>query len=76
MKLKDNCPRLRLLLVEKVLLDNPDGLTMNEIMCYLHQHNLTAKRQTVYDDLTALNYLYDVQYKKPRHIIRKLTGER
>ena len=74
MKLKDNNSRLRLLLVEKALLDNPEGLKMSEIISYLQQHDLTAERKTILQDLYALNYLYDVQYTRcgHRHILRRL----
>lgn len=77
MKCKENNPRLRILLVEKVLLENPEGLSMAQILCYLHQHFIKAERKSIYTDLQALSYLYDVQYSKKqnRFILKRLQND-
>lgn len=77
MKYQENNTKLRILLVEKVLLDHPEGLKMTEILCYLHQHFIKVERKTIYTDLQALNYLYDVHYshKKKRFILKRLPND-
>lgn len=77
MKYKENNTRLRVLLLEKVLLEHPEGLSMTEILCYLHQHFIKVERKAIYTDLQALNYLYDVQYdrKKYRYILKRLPND-
>ena len=77
MKCKENNTRLRVLLLEKALLEHPEGLSMTQILCYLHQHFIKVERKTVYVDLQALNYLYDVQYdrKKRCFILKRLPND-
>lgn len=67
MKYKENNSRLRVLLVEKVLLENPGGVSMAQILSYLHQHFIKVERKTIYADLQALNYLYNVQYNRKKN---------
>ena len=77
MKFQENNTKLRVLLLEKVLLEHPEGLSMTEILSYLHRHFIKVERKTVYADLQALNYLYDVQYdrKKYRYILKRLPND-
>ena len=70
MKCQEN--KLRLLLVEHMLLGNPQGLSMKQIISRLQQHNITSERKAIYGDLIALNYIYDVQYKNGLHTICRL----
>lgn len=78
MKSKENNTRLRVLLLEKALLEHPEGLSMNQILCYLHQHLIKVERKTIYTDLQALNYLYDVQYdtKKRCYTLKRLPNDK
>lgn len=77
MKCQENNTRLRVLLLEKLLLEHPEGQSMAEILCYLHQHFIKVERKTIYIDIQALNYLYDVQYshKKKRFILKRLPKD-
>ena len=64
--MKSSETKIRLLATEKLLRDNPQGMTLKQIVAYLDlQFNISVERKTVYDDVHCLTLLYDVQ------IIRK-----
>ena len=62
--------KIRLIAVEKLLRDNPKGLTVKQILSYLElQFNITAERKTIYDDINVLTLLYDIQKIQKGHKI-------
>lgn len=54
--------RRRILAVEGLLLGNPKGLSMKQILDKLERYyDISADRKAIYQDLYALSYFYDVQ---------------
>ena len=66
--MKSSDLKIRLIAVEKLLRDNPKGLTVKQILSYLElQFNITAERKTIYDDISVLTLLYDIQKIQKGH---------
>ncbi|MBO5934059.1 MAG: hypothetical protein J6Q94_01085 [Clostridia bacterium] len=60
--MKKSDTKIRVIVVEKLLRDNPKGMTVKQILFYLElQFNITADRKSIYDDICVLTLLYDVQ---------------
>lgn len=54
--------RRRILAVEGLLLNNPKGLSMKQILDKLdYYYDISARRQAIYSDICALTEFYDVQ---------------
>jgi Fe2+ or Zn2+ uptake regulation protein len=56
--------KLRVLLIERLLRRNPQGLTVPEILAALERNNISANRKTIYDDLAILTLLYPVDVRR------------
>ena len=57
--------KVRILAVNKLLHEYPNGLSIKEILDKLHNiYNISANRKTIYDDLNAITYYCDLQITK------------
>lgn len=60
--MKTSDTKIRLLAVEKFLKDNPQGVTIKQILSYLeYQFNITADRKSIYDDINVLTLFHNIQ---------------
>lgn len=60
--MKTSDTKIRLLAVEKFLKDNPQGVTMKQILSYLeYQFHITADRKSIYDDIRVLTLFHNIQ---------------
>lgn len=60
--------RKRILAVEGMLLDNPKGLSMKQILNKLdYYYDISVRRQAIYSDICTLTEFYDVQQIRIGH---------
>lgn len=58
--MKDN--RLRLLAIERIVKENPNGVTVKMILNVLKsRYDIDTERKTVYSDLAALTYFLPIK---------------
>ena len=66
--------RLRILAVEKILLDNPQGKSVAQIINALEcLYQIKADRKTLYADFAALTFFHNLQtYRKGNTVIYQI----
>ncbi len=66
--------RLRILAVEKILLDNPQGKSLKQIINALEcLYDIKADRKRLYIDFAALTFFHNLQtYRKGNTVIYKI----
>lgn len=74
--MKTSNTKIRLLAVEKFLMDNPQGVTMKQILSYLeYQFHITADRKSIYDDIRVLTLFHNIQMiKKKSSVIYQIKA--
>ena len=73
--MKTSETKIRLIAVEKLLHDNPKGLTTKQIFSALDlQFNILAERKTIYDDINVLTLLYYIQKIRIKHKVIYVMG--
>lgn len=69
--------RLRLLYVMELFVEQTDadnGVTMQEILGWLEEHNLTGERKSIYEDIHALKQFgLDIRYYQADRTYRMAT---
>lgn len=69
--------RLRMLYVMELLVEQTDanhGVTMQDILAWLEEHNLTGERKSIYEDIHALQQFgLDIQYYQTDRTYRMVT---
>jgi hypothetical protein len=57
--------KLRILAVNKLLHEYPNGLSIKEILDKLHNiYNISADRKSIYDNLNTITYFCNLQITK------------
>ena len=64
---KNSNTKVRLLAVNKLLHDNPDGLSMKEIIRKLDcLYKIKGERKAIYSDLNTITYFCNLQFTQER----------
>ena len=73
---RDNC-QYKILAVERILQENPNGVTVKEILLKLdYEYGAKAERKAIYNNIDVLGWFLPIQVSRNQHgeNVYKITG--
>ena len=78
--MSNNQPQYKILAIERILQDNPDGVTVKQIIEKLeYEYGVTAERKAIFRNIDVLGWFLPIRIKKNRktniYYIADLRGD-